>query len=192
MQFDASTVHQRFDGPLGAMVLSASARGLNGVWFDGQRHQPDPAGWPQALHHPVLQAAQQQLLEYFACRRRQFDLPLDLSGGTAFQQAVWQALLAIDAGATRSYGALAQALDRPRAVRAVGAAIGRNPLSIVVPCHRVLGSGGALTGYAGGLQRKHLLLTLEQQPARQQEAACATPGRPTVRSTAARSAKVLQ
>lgn len=171
MRFDASTVHHRFDSPLGTMVLSASGRGLNGVWFDGQRHQPDPTAWPQALHHPVLQAAQQQLLEYFACRRRHFELPLDLSGGTAFQQAVWQALRAIATGATCSYAALAQALDRPRAVRAVGAAVGRNPLCIVVPCHRVLGSDGALTGYAGGLQRKQLLLALEQQPVREQEAA---------------------
>jgi methylated-DNA-[protein]-cysteine S-methyltransferase len=167
MRFYASTVQQRFDGPLGPMVLSASPIGLNGVWFDGQRHQPDASGWPPALRHPVLQAAQRQLLEYFDGRRQQFELPLDLSGGTAFQQAVWQALRGIGAGTTSSYGALARALERPQAVRAVGAAVGRNPISIIVPCHRVLGSAGALTGYAGGLERKQALLQLEHAPLRE-------------------------
>ena len=99
-----------------------------------------------------------------AATRQAFDLPLDLSGGTPFQQAVWRALLAIPSGATTSYGALARALGSPTAVRAVGAAVGRNPISIVVPCHRVLGAGGALTGYAGGLARKQALLRLEGAP----------------------------
>lgn len=171
MQFAASTVHHRFDTPLGPMVLAASDRGLNGAWFDGQRHQPDPTPWPQALHHPVLLAAQQQLLAYFAGQRSRFDLPLDLSGGTPFQQAVWQALLAIGPAATSSYGALARALGNPSAVRAVGAAVGRNPVCVIVPCHRVLGSGGALTGYAGGLPRKQALLQLERGLAQHREAA---------------------
>lgn len=171
MRFAPSTVHHRFDTPLGPMVLAASDNGLNGAWFDGQRHQPDPAAWPQALHHPLLLAAQQQLLEYFAGRRSRFELPLDLSGGTPFQQAVWQALLAIGPAATSSYGALARALGSPGAVRAVGAAVGRNPVSIVVPCHRVLGSGGTLTGYAGGLPRKQALLQLERGLELRQEAA---------------------
>ncbi len=167
MQFHACTVQHRIDTPLGPMVLAASPQGLNGAWFDGQRHQPDPTPWPQALHHPVLREAQQQLLAYFAGRRRHFALPLDLSGGSAFQQAVWQALLGIGPGATTSYGALAAALGSPRAVRALGAAVGRNPVSVIVPCHRVVGSGGALTGYAGGLPRKEALLRLEQPHTRE-------------------------
>ena len=101
------------------------------------------------------------LRDYFAGRRTQFDLPLDLQGGTAFQQSVWQALLAIPAGDTTSYGAIGLRVGRPSAVRAVGAAVGRNPVSIVVPCHRVLGRDGSLTGYAGGLERKSALLELE-------------------------------
>ena len=99
-----------------------------------------------------------------ASERSQFDVPLDLSGGTAFQQSVWKALLEIPPGTTTSYGALGRQLGRPLAVRAVGAAVGRNPLSVVVPCHRVLGADGSLTGYAGGIDRKRALLTLEHAP----------------------------
>lgn len=161
MQFHPSTVHTRIDTPLGAMVLSASEAGINGIWFDGQRHQPLPDPWPRVAHHPVLDAARAQLLAYFAGEALRFDLPLDLSGGTPFQQAVWQALLGIAPGRTSSYGLLARGIDRPAAVRAVGAAVGRNPISVVVPCHRVLGHAGALTGYAGGLPRKSALLALE-------------------------------
>lgn len=154
-------IRSHFDSPLGAMTLAASSHGLCGVWFDGQKHQPDPSGWAHNPHHPVLLQAQAQLAEYFAGQRRVFDLPLDLSRGTPFQQAVWRALLDIAPGATSTYGAMARFVERPLAVRAVAAAIGRNPISIVVPCHRVLGAGGALTGYAGGLDRKAALLQLE-------------------------------
>jgi methylated-DNA-[protein]-cysteine S-methyltransferase len=108
-----------------------------------------------------LVKAVKQLSEYFAGRRAAFELPLDLRGGTAFQQSVWQALLHIPSGATSSYGALSTLIGKSAAVRAVGAAVGRNPLSVVVPCHRVLGSDGSLTGYAGGLPRKSALLQLE-------------------------------
>jgi len=101
------------------------------------------------------------LAEYFAGQRRTFELPLDIAGGTAFQQVVWQALLGLLPGGTISYGDLSQRIGKPGAVRAVGAAIGRNPLSIIVPCHRVIGASGALTGYAGGLARKSALLRLE-------------------------------
>lgn len=151
--------------PLGELRLVASAQGLAGLWFvQRQRHEP-PAGhlaaWHRVASHPVLDAAAQQLDEYFAGRRQRFELPLDLGQGTAFQRAVWQALLAIPCGATLSYGALAAGLGKPQAVRAVGTAVGRNPLGIVVPCHRVLGANGALTGYAGGLDRKQALLQLE-------------------------------
>jgi methylated-DNA-[protein]-cysteine S-methyltransferase len=102
-----------------------------------------------------------QLDEYFAGTRTRFELTLDLQGGTAFQQSVWQALLSIPRGETTTYGDLSRRVGQASAVRAVGAAVGRNPVSIVVPCHRVLGSDGSLTGYAGGLERKEALLRLE-------------------------------
>ena len=160
MQFHPHTVQMRTSTALGPVRLAASPAGLVGVWFEGQRHEPLQA-WPGQANHPVLQQAAQQLQQYLRGERGGFDLPLDLSGGTPFQQAVWRALLAIGRGRTCSYGALSAQLGRPRAVRAVGAAVGRNPLSVVVPCHRVLGANGSLTGYAGGLDRKTALLTLE-------------------------------
>jgi methylated-DNA-[protein]-cysteine S-methyltransferase len=161
MKYDSSIVQTRYDSPLGPMIVAATARGLAGVWFAGQRHLPDHTGWPQAPDHPVLVLATAQLADYFAGRRTTFDMPLDLQGGTPFQQSVWQALLAIPCGKTTSYGKLGQHVGKPTAVRAVGAAVGRNPVSVVVPCHRVLGADGALTGYAGGLDRKTALLQLE-------------------------------
>jgi methylated-DNA-[protein]-cysteine S-methyltransferase len=109
----------------------------------------------------VLKEVIRQLGDYFAGRRTAFDVPLDLAHGTDFQQSVWQALLKIPQGGTASYGELSARIGKPAAVRAVGAAVGRNPVSIIVPCHRVMGAGGALTGYAGGLERKSALLRLE-------------------------------
>ena len=162
MRFHPSTVQSHADTPLGKVWLAASPLGLCGLWFDGQRHLPDELqAWPQAPQHPVLRAAAQQLQQVLRGERAGFDLALDLSGGTPFQQAVWQALLRIPRSQTASYGALAHAIGKAQAVRAVGAAVGRNPLSVVVPCHRVLGSDGSLTGYAGGLERKQALLRLE-------------------------------
>ena len=101
------------------------------------------------------------MTDYFAGHRTSFELPLDFGAGTDFQQAVWRALLKIPHGTTRSYGALSADIGKPTAVRAVGSAVGRNPLSIIVPCHRVMGADGSLTGYAGGLERKTALLQLE-------------------------------
>ncbi|MGI9135274.1 MAG: methylated-DNA--[protein]-cysteine S-methyltransferase [Rhodoferax sp.] len=150
--------------PLGPITLAARGPALVGVWFDGQRHFPDLHHWRQDAAHAVLQQAAAQLQEYFTGRRRSFDLPLDWSGASAFAQRVWQQLLRIAPGSTSSYGAISAAIGQPGAVRAVGGAIGRNPLSIVVPCHRVLGARGALTGYAGGLERKVALLQLEALP----------------------------
>lgn len=164
MKHDTSTVFTGWQGPLGPMTLAATPDGLAGVWFDGQRHGPDTAAWRRDPAHPVLRHAMQQLADYFAGRRLRFDLPLDLKAGTAFQQQVWQALLGIAPGATTSYGALSASIGKPAAVRAVGAAVARNPIGIVVPCHRVLGSDGSLTGYAGGLDRKTALLKLEGVP----------------------------
>ena len=151
----------RVETKLGGVVLAATDTGLAGLWFDAQKHSPDMTGWQTDDAHPVLRAAAAQLLDFLASRRTTFDLPLDLSHGTDFQQAVWQALREIPAGATTSYGALSARIGRPMAVRAVGAAVGRNPVSVIVPCHRVVGATGALTGYAGGLERKTALLQLE-------------------------------
>ena len=149
------------ESPLGPLVLAATDAGLAGLWFDDQKHLPAWAGWPDRDDDPVLQQAVAQLQEYFDGTRTAFDLPLDLRGGTPFQQSVWQALLHIPYGVCTTYGTLSAALDKPQAVRAVGTAVGRNPLGIIVPCHRVLGADGSLTGYAGGLGRKAALLTLE-------------------------------
>ena len=161
MKTNERLVCTRYASPLGGMLLAASDQGLAGVWFEGQRHLPDCSGWPVEPEHPLLRKAMLQLDEYFAGARTRFDLPLDLRHGTPFQQSVWQALLAIPRGRTTSYAELGRRLGRPQAARAVGAAVGRNPVSIVVPCHRVLGTDGTLTGYAGGLERKTALLQLE-------------------------------
>ena len=127
MQYPRDTVQSRIATALGDVRLAASAKGLVGLWFDGQRHQPaqlDAApAWPTDDAHPVLRGAAQQLQQFLRGERTRFDLPLDLSGGTPFQQAVWQALLAVPHGATTSYGALARQIGRPTAVRAVGAAV---------------------------------------------------------------------
>ncbi len=151
----------RTASPLGDILLAATDQGLCGLWFaDGQKHMPDMHGWPTG-HNAVIDLAQQQMAQYFAKQRTVFDLPLDLRVGTPFQQAVWRALLAIGSGQHSSYGSIAKHIGNPQAVRAVGAAVGRNPISVIVPCHRVLGASGALTGYAGGLERKTALLQLE-------------------------------
>jgi methylated-DNA-[protein]-cysteine S-methyltransferase len=152
--------------PLGELRLVASPQGLTGVWFvQRQRHEPDAderASWPSVAAHPLLDAAALQLIDYFLGQRQGFELPLNLQQGTPFQQSVWRSLLDIPSGETTSYGSLAVRIGRPLAVRAVGAAVGRNPLGIVVPCHRVVGASGKLTGYAGGLDRKQALLQLER------------------------------
>lgn len=161
MKFPPQTVQSSFQSPLGLITLAATDEALVGVFFDQQAHMPEVNHWPVVDKHPILQQAQAELTEYFAGRRRTFDVPLDLSSGTAFQQAVWRALLAIPCAATTSYGAISTQIGNPAAVRAVGGAVGRNPVSIIVPCHRVVGANGSLTGYAGGLPRKTALLQLE-------------------------------
>jgi methylated-DNA-[protein]-cysteine S-methyltransferase len=154
------TGHTAVLTPLGQVMLARTEQGLAGLWFEGQKHHPEPWKTPAQAQDPLLQRTVQKLLAYFNGDSVLFDLPLDLRG-TPFQRAVWQALLLIPAGQTRSYSQIAQALGAPSAIRAVGAAVGRNPVSIIVPCHRVVGSTGALTGYAGGLARKQALLALE-------------------------------
>lgn len=146
------------ESPLGLLTLAAAGDALVAVDFGGR-----PLG--AAPDHPILARARSQLLEYFAGRRTAFDVPLD-PRGTAFQRAVWKELLAIPPGETVSYGALAARLGRPGAARAVGAASARNPIAVIVPCHRVVGAGGALTGYAGGVERKRWLLAHERAMAR--------------------------
>ncbi len=150
----------RIDTPLGPLTLAASARGLAGAWFDGQSHHPGPIEAPVNAAHPHLVRAAREFAAYFAGRSQTFGVPLD-AAGPDFQQAVWRELGRIARGRTRSYGEVAQRIGRAEAVRAVGAAVGRNPISVIVPCHRVLGRDGSLTGYAGGLDRKRALLQLE-------------------------------
>lgn len=151
--------------PLGDVFFACTEQGLVGCWFHDQAHLPLMQGWQRDDAHALLTSAHQQWLRYFSGQLKAFDLPLHFLWGTAFQQSVWHALQRIPHGRTTTYAELAGALHRPNASRAVGAAVGRNPLSVVVPCHRVLGAKGALTGYAGGLERKQALLQLEQQHA---------------------------
>ena len=147
---------QHLDTPIGLLTLAESEAGLVAILFEEQSRPP---AW-QLVESLDCDAAS-RLQEYFAGEPVEFDLPL-APAGSEFQQRVWQAVSAIPYGETRSYLEIAESLGEPGAVRAVGAANGRNPLPIVVPCHRVLGSDGSLTGYAGGVERKRRLLALEQ------------------------------
>jgi methylated-DNA-[protein]-cysteine S-methyltransferase len=149
--------------PVGTLLLAASADGLCVLEFENSRHPIQrTAGWQPAgdAPHPVLDATQTQLAEYFARQRQVFDLPL-APEGTPFQQSVWRALCRIPYGQTCHYGDIARQIGQPTAVRAVGAANGRNPVAIVIPCHRVIGANGSLVGFGGGLPVKRTLLTLE-------------------------------
>jgi methylated-DNA-[protein]-cysteine S-methyltransferase len=147
--------------PVGALSLIASDSGLAAIlWENDRPGRVRLDGAKEDAAHPILRETERQLAEYFAGRRRAFEIPLDFAG-TDFQKAVWQALLTIPYGETRSYAQIARQIGQPTAVRAVGAANGRNPISIVTPCHRVIGSSGKLTGFAGGLATKAFLLRLE-------------------------------
>ena len=152
--------------PFGELLLAASRDGLTLAWFDGQKHRSAvPDHWRDDARAYCLPDAVAQLTAWFAGQRTDFDLPL-APEGTAFQRAVWREIAGIGFGQTDTYGAIAKRLGEPDAARAVGAATGRNPHAIIVPCHRVMGSNGALTGYAGGLERKRALLAFESgQPA---------------------------
>jgi methylated-DNA-[protein]-cysteine S-methyltransferase len=145
-----------YDSPLGPLTLIAGRRGLRALHFPGRVEPLDESARDDRLLAPAVQ----QLAEYFAGRRRRFELALDLDG-TPFQQQVWTHLGRIPYGSTSSYGALARGIGRPDRARAVGAAVGRTPVPIIVPCHRAVGANGDLTGYAGGLDRKRALLGLE-------------------------------
>ncbi len=154
--------YDTFQSPQGGMLLLANERGLAGVFFDRQKHHPEKrADWRKSPDHKVLQQAKRELAEYFAGKRTRFDVAL-APEGTPFQRAVWQAISTVGFGKTISYGELARRAGRPGSARAAGAATGRNPIGILVPCHRILGANGSLTGYAGGLERKRALLALER------------------------------
>ena len=151
----------RVPSPLGEIVLASDGDALSGAWFDGQRHQP-PIGsaWQRRPDLPLLRHAAAELAEYFAGERIVFSVPL-APVGTPVQRDVWRAIASVPYGETIAYCELAARAGRPKSIRAAGAATGRNPLSIIVPCHRIVGADGALTGYAGGLARKRALLALE-------------------------------
>jgi methylated-DNA-[protein]-cysteine S-methyltransferase len=150
--------------PMGQLLIAATDAGICGVYFEEHRHFKGKDGWQTAVAASLaaqhLAAAGEQLEQYFAGARTAFALPLDLSG-TLFQRAVWNELSAIPFGKSITYAEHARRLGNPKALRAVGSAIGKNPVSIIVPCHRVIGATGEATGYAGGLQRKRFLLALE-------------------------------
>jgi methylated-DNA-[protein]-cysteine S-methyltransferase len=150
-----------YESPHGQMLLVAGDEGLSGVYFDGQKYLPQIApNWRRDAHHATLRQAKRELAEYFGGERKRFDVPL-APDGTPFQHSVWKAISSVGFGKTITYGELARRAGCPGSARAAGAATGRNPIGIIVPCHRIVGSNGSLTGYAGGLDRKRALLALE-------------------------------
>lgn len=158
-------VYKMAESPVGKLKLVASDKGLVAILWEKERPNRVRLGeMAECPRHVVLVEIERQLKQYFAGKRNEFDVPLDMRG-TEFQRRVWDALLAIPFGETRTYAQIAKQLGNPAATRAVGAAIGRNPLSIIAPCHRVLGSSGSLTGFAGGLKTKAYLLDLEGRDA---------------------------
>jgi len=161
MILPAHTQHASIPTPLGAMMVAIANQRVVGLWFADGAHLPSLEACPQASNTGLIERVQTQLAEYLAGQRKSFNLPVQLDTGTPLQTAVWQALTTLPYGQTCSYGELATRVGRPRAARAVAAAVARNPINIVVPCHRVIGADGELTGYAGGLARKRALLTIE-------------------------------
>ena len=149
-----------FESPIGRLLLTSDGSALTGLYMEPSRKAQCTDGWIEDVSVAPLSATVRQLTEYFEGTRREFDLPLRLQG-TAFQQRVWRQLTEIPYGQTWSYGQLATRIDKPSASRAVGLANGRNPISILVPCHRVIGADGSLTGYGGGIERKRWLLVHE-------------------------------
>jgi len=162
----AQTVWTQIESPLGTILLTAQDHALTGLWFSEDSAALERSGARAVPAHqvPVLAQTRAQLRDYFAGALKSFDLPMALKG-TDFQREVWRALMQVPYGGTATYGVLAQRLNKPQAARAVGTAVGANPISIIIPCHRIVGSQGTLTGYAWGLERKAKLLALEgKQP----------------------------
>jgi len=156
----APLTYRDISTPLGEMRLVASPAGLRGAWFTDQALLPPPEGWTLTEDDPILEQARRELDAWFAGGRRAFDVALD-PVGTPFQHEVWRALCALDFGTLTSYGELARVVNRPKGAQAVGGAVGRNPISIIIPCHRVIGADTSLTGFGGGLPRKQALLAHE-------------------------------
>lgn len=156
--------HTTIDTPIGELTLVGEDDALVGVYYPGHWTRPDRATFGARAEGAVFAAAECQLLEYLAGVRTAFTLPIALHGD-GFQRRVWERLTAIPYGETVTYGEIARELGDPTLARAVGGAVGHNPLSVIVPCHRVVGKDGKLTGYAGGLERKRFLLNLESPPA---------------------------
>ena len=154
-------IYDLYESPQGEILLAATGAGLSGVYFSGQKYFPErKSGWRRDGQNALLRQAKQELAEYFAGVRRDFEVALDPSG-TPFQRAIWKAISGVAYGETISYGELARRAGAAGRARAAGAATGRNPIGIIVPCHRIVGANGSLTGYAGGLERKRALLALE-------------------------------
>lgn len=156
----APLTYRDISTPLGEMRLVASPAGLRGAWFTDQALLPPPQDWTLTDRDPILEQARRELDAWFAGGRRAFDVALD-PVGTPFQHEVWRALCALDFGKLTSYGELARAVNRPKGAQAVGGAVGRNPIIIIIPCHRVIGADTSLTGFGGGLARKQALLAHE-------------------------------
>ncbi len=153
--------YDTFQSPQGRMLLVATDDGVSGVYFVGQKYFPErEKEWKRAPHQAPLRQVKRELAEYFAGKRKRFEVTL-APDGTPFQRSVWKAISKVGFGETITYGELARRAGHPGSSRAAGAATGRNPISIIVPCHRIVGSDGSLTGYAGGLNRKRALLVLE-------------------------------
>jgi methylated-DNA-[protein]-cysteine S-methyltransferase len=159
-QLPRETVWEDMASPLGPLTVLASDGGVHAIAFAGDRTEQAKINFPRAVNHPIINAAVEQLAMYFDGKLKIFDLPLDLRG-TDFQKRVWKLLLEIPFGETRAYGDIARTLGNTGASQAVGAANGKNPVAIVVPCHRVIGASGHLTGYAGGMEKKRFLLAHE-------------------------------
>ena len=158
--------HSIIQSPIGELMLVADTSALTGLYFVGCGHIPAASNrWTPDATHPVLRDATSQLQEYFAGRRKTFSLPLRLAG-TDFQQKIWRQIASIPYGETISYSALAKQAGAPEAIRAAGTTTGRNPIGIIIPCHRVVGKNGSMCGFAGGLERKRYLLELENSDAK--------------------------
>jgi methylated-DNA-[protein]-cysteine S-methyltransferase len=155
------TTYDYYDSPHGRILLVADEKAITGVSFVGQKYAPRVQGdWQRDARHAPIRQAKRELAEYFGGRRKRFSVRL-APKGTPFQRAVWKAIASVAFGKTIAYAELARRAGRPRSARAAGAATGRNPIGIIVPCHRIVGSNGSLTGYAGGLAKKRALLALE-------------------------------
>ncbi|MGO4590532.1 methylated-DNA--[protein]-cysteine S-methyltransferase [Paenarthrobacter sp. 2TAF44] len=161
-----NTRHTTMDSPLGQLTLTARGEFLTGIFYEGHWHMPPPDyfGVPAGIEEPLFEQTRGELGEYLEGKRTDFDVPFE-ARGNAFQEKVWERLQHIPFGETISYGELALEMGDPHLAQAVGSAVGRNPISIIIPCHRVVGRNGQLTGYAGGLRNKRFLLELEEPAA---------------------------